>query len=276
MYISQKIRLVNGIEVETEGTSMEAVVRFSSVCKAFGGVPVLDRLSLDIRKGEVVVFIGPSGSGKTTLLRCINGLTPVDAGTIAVGGQLMTQVEHGVERIALSDKEMSARRSKIGFVFQHFNLFPHLTVLDNITLAPRKVKGLSKAATEARAKELLATVGLADKAATLPGYLSGGQKQRVAIARTLAMDPEVVLLDEITSALDPERVSEVLDVVARLAQSGMTIMMVTHEMAFARKVATRVVFMEKGKLVEQGTPKDIFEDSQNLRVRGFLNRTSHG
>lgn len=249
------------------------VVVMKDILKTYGDIPVLDRVSLEVGRGEVVVLIGPSGSGKTTLLRCVNALNRIDQGTITVAGEVVSDVgPGGLSRISMDDRRLSRVRRNIGFVFQHFNLFPHLSVLDNITIAPRKVKGVARATAEAKARELLAWVSLADKADTLPGYLSGGQKQRVAIARTLALEPQVMLFDEVTSALDPERVEEVLEVIKRLANEGMTMMIVTHEMQFAREVADRVIFMEGGRIVEQGPPSQLFGNPQEERTIAFLRR----
>ncbi|MER8843688.1 amino acid ABC transporter ATP-binding protein [Mesorhizobium australicum] len=253
----------------TEGTENAPVVQIKNLRKAFGSVVVLDGVSIDVHRGEVCTLIGPSGSGKTTLLRCINALSPIDSGEIRVDGNLVTNgLLLGQKKPDM--KELSRIRSNIGFVFQLFNLFPHLTVLQNITVAPIKVKKVPREAAEQRARQLLQLVKVLDKADTMPGLLSGGQKQRVAIARTLAMEPSVILFDEVTSALDPERVGEVLDVVRELARQGMTMMIVTHEMKFAREVSDRIIFMEGGKIVEEGPPEQLFQQARNPRTQAFL------
>ncbi len=225
-----------------------------------GGVHALDGVDMDVERGEVVVIIGPSGSGKSTLLRSLNLLEVPTSGQILVGG------------VDLMDKKtnINLHRQKMGMVFQHFNLFPHMTVLKNMTLAPVKLLKKTKAEAEARAKELLQTVGLADRANAYPSQLSGGQKQRIAIVRALCMQPEVMLFDEPTSALDPEMVGEVLEVMKDLARKGMTMLVVTHEMGFAREVATRVIFMDGGVIVEEGTPAEIFDTPKSDRLKSFL------
>ena len=225
-----------------------------------GGVHALDGVDMDVERGEVVVIIGPSGSGKSTLLRSLNLLEQPTSGQILVGG------------VDLMDKKtnINLHRQKMGMVFQHFNLFPHMTVLKNMTLAPTKLLGKTKAEAEAKAKELLQTVGLADRAGAYPSQLSGGQKQRIAIVRALCMEPEVMLFDEPTSALDPEMVGEVLEVMKDLARKGMTMLTVTHEMGFAREVATRVIFMDGGVIVEEGTPAEIFDHPKSDRLKNFL------
>ena len=225
-----------------------------------GGVHALDGVDMDVARGEVVVIIGPSGSGKSTLLRSLNLLEQPTSGQILVDG------------VDLMDKKtnINLHRQKMGMVFQHFNLFPHMTVLKNMTLAPTKLLGKTKAEAEAKAKELLQTVGLADRAGAYPSQLSGGQKQRIAIVRALCMEPEVMLFDEPTSALDPEMVGEVLEVMKDLARKGMTMLTVTHEMGFAREVATRVIFMDGGAIVEEGTPTEIFDHPKSDRLKNFL------
>jgi polar amino acid transport system ATP-binding protein len=233
------------------------------VHKAYADNAVLRGIDLTVDAHEVVVLIGASGSGKSTLLRCVNGLEPVDAGRILLDGD--------VEVTAL-DADLDLVRRRIGIVFQSFNLFPHMSVLDNITIAPRKVLGRSSSDAEATARELLATFGLEDRAGSYPDRLSGGQQQRVAIVRALAMDPEVMLFDEITSALDPQLVGEVLDVVRGLSDQGMTILMATHEMAFAQEVADRVCFLDGGVVLEQGSPAQVFGDPRSSRTRDFLAR----
>ena len=233
-----------------------------------GAIKALDGVSVDINKGEVVVIIGPSGSGKSTLLRSLNLLEQPTEGSIIFEGVDITK-----KRDANGKKlNVDLHRQKMGMVFQHFNLFPHMTVLNNMTLAPVQVKGISKAAAEAKALELLKTVGLADRADAYPIQLSGGQKQRVAIVRALAMEPEVMLFDEPTSALDPEMVGEVLEVMKSLAKEGMTMVVVTHEMGFAKEVGSRVLFMDEGHLVEQGSPDDIFNHPQSARLKDFLSK----
>ena len=230
--------------------------------KKFGDTEVLSGISVEINKGDVVCVIGPSGSGKSTFLRCLNVLEKPSSGKIIFEGNDLT------------DKKvnLNLHRQKMGMVFQHFNLFPHMTILDNMTLAPIHVKHMPKAEAEQKAHALLERVGLGDRAEAYPIQLSGGQKQRVAIVRALMMEPEVMLFDEPTSALDPEMVGEVLEVMKELAQEGMTMVVVTHEMGFAREVGNRVLFMADGKLVEQGSPADIFEHPQNPRLQDFLSK----
>ncbi|HEV8250367.1 MAG TPA: amino acid ABC transporter ATP-binding protein [Gaiellaceae bacterium] len=239
------------------------IVRCSQVRKSFGDNLVLDGIDLTVDVGEVLVVIGASGSGKSTLLRCINLLEPLDSGHIYLEGDEITR--KGVN--------VSTVRQRIGIVFQQFNLFPHLTALDNLTLAARRVRKLPREQAERRARELLKTVGLADKAGQHPHQLSGGQQQRVAIARALMMAPHVMLFDEVTSALDPELVGEVLVVVRDLARTGMTMVVVTHEMQFAREVGDRVVFMDEGRIVEQGPPSEVLDRPKEERTRRFLRRT---
>ena len=233
-----------------------------------GAIKALDGVSVDINKGEVVVIIGPSGSGKSTLLRSLNLLEQPTEGSIIFEGVDITK-----KRDANGKKlNVDLHRQKMGMVFQHFNLFPHMTVLNNMTLAPVQVKGISKAAAEAKALELLKTVGLADRADAYPIQLSGGQKQRVAIVRALAMEPEVMLFDEPTSALDPEMVGEVLEVMKSLAKEGMTMVVVTHEMGFAREVADRVLFISDGQIAEEGTPNELFSNPKTQRAKDFLGK----
>jgi len=241
-----------------------SLLSVENIHKAYGVNPVLRGISLDVQAHEVVVLVGASGSGKSTLLRCINGLETIDAGRIMLDESL---------EVSAPDADLDAVRQRIGIVFQSFNLFPHLSVLDNITLAPRKVLGASKSKAESSANELLARFGLADKAESYPDRLSGGQQQRVAIVRALAMDPELMLFDEITSALDPQLVGEVLDVVRELSGSGMTIVMATHEMTFAREVAHRICFVDAGVVCEQGPPEQVFDAPVHERTREFLSRT---
>ncbi|MBX6349929.1 MAG: amino acid ABC transporter ATP-binding protein [Clostridia bacterium] len=236
------------------------MVVLSDVWKRFGPVEVLRGVDLAVERGEVLVLLGPSGSGKSTLLRCMNGLTPVDRGRVEIAGEPLPKREADLNRL----------RAKVGMVFQQFNLFPHLTALGNITLAPRLVLGLSRAEAEARARELLRRVGLPDKADAYPAELSGGQQQRVAIARALAMEPKVMLFDEPTSALDPEMIQEVLDVMRDLARSGMTMVVVSHEMGFAREVADRVALLFDGRIVEQGPPDEVFRRPRHPRAQAFL------
>ncbi len=238
------------------------MITVKNLHKSFGEIDVLTGIDEHISKGEVVVVIGPSGSGKSTFLRCLNLLeTPTD-GEIYVDDELITSPKADVNKI----------RQKMGMVFQQFNLFPHLTIMENITLAPVKLKKMSKAEAIEKGKELLSRVGLSEKADAYPAQLSGGQKQRVAIARALAMQPEIMLFDEPTSALDPEMVGEVLDVMKDLAESGMTMVVVTHEMGFAREVGTRVLFMDQGVIMEQGAPEDLFGNPQNERTKSFLSK----
>nr|BDT28862.1 amino acid ABC transporter ATP-binding protein [Bacteriovorax sp. HI3] len=244
--------------------SNEVILKISNIKKVFGHNEVLKDISTDITKGEVVVIIGPSGSGKSTFLRCLNYLELPTSGEINFKGQI---IEHNTKEHVLD-----IYRTKIGMVFQSFNLFPHLTVLENITLAPMNVLKVSKDEAQTRALDLLQSVGLKEKAHAYPRDLSGGQQQRVAIARALAMKPDVMLFDEATSALDPELVGEVLKVMKDLAHTGMTMVVVTHEMGFAREVADRVIFMDKGVIVEQGTPQDVFGDPKEKRTIDFLKK----
>ena len=247
-----------------------AMVDAQDVHKYFHNNEVLRGVSMRIQKGEVVVIIGPSGSGKTTFLRCINHLEKINKGRIYIEGELMGYREENGRLVEDSEKNIARMRSEIGMVFQRFNLFPHMTALQNVMEAPIQVKHVPREEAERRARELLAKVGLAEKADAYPARLSGGQQQRVAIARALAMDPKLMLFDEATSALDPELVGEVLKVMRQLADEGMTMMVVTHEMSFARDVADRVIFMADGGIVEEGKPADIFTNPQHERTRGFL------
>lgn len=227
-----------------------------------GAIKALDGIDIDVERGEVVVIIGPSGSGKSTLLRSLNLLEDPTAGQILVNGT----------DIADKKANINLHRQKMGMVFQHFNLFPHMTILKNMTIAPMKLQKVTKADAQCRALELLRRVGLEDRADSYPSQLSGGQKQRVAIVRALAMNPEVMLFDEPTSALDPEMVGEVLEVMKELANEGMTMVVVTHEMGFAKEVGSRIVFMDEGRIMEQGTPDEIFGNPQNIRLQEFLSK----
>ena len=249
-----------------------AMVEAQNVHKYFHNNEVLRGVSMRVVKGEVVVIIGPSGSGKTTFLRCINHLEKINKGRILIDGQLMGYREEGDKIVEDSEKNIARMRAEIGMVFQRFNLFPHMTALQNIMEAPIQVKGVPREQAERRARELLAKVGLSEKADAYPARLSGGQQQRVAIARALAMDPKLMLFDEATSALDPELVGEVLKVMRQLAEEGMTMMVVTHEMGFARDVADRVVFMDGGVIAEEGKPSDIFSNPREERTRSFLRK----
>ena len=238
------------------------MITVNGLRKDFGDLQVLKGVDMHIRKGEKVVLIGPSGSGKTTLLRCLNLLEVPTGGTITFEGEDITSPQCNINRI----------RMKMGMVFQQFNLFPHLTIMDNIILGPTKLKHQSKAEAQENAMRLLTRVGLQDKAKNYPRQLSGGQQQRIAIVRALAMNPDVMLFDEPTSALDPEMVGEVLDVMKQLAEDGMTMVVVTHEMGFAREVADRAVFMDGGVIVEEGSPRDVFENPQQPRTQDFLRK----
>src|SRR5215210_694676 len=248
----------------------EPVVKAEGIHKSFGRLQVLKGISLSVDQGQVFVLIGPSGSGKSTLLRCINHLEKIDAGRIWVDGDMVGYRQVGDKLHELRDSEAVTARAKIGMVFQSFNLFPHMTALDNVALGPRIVLGRSADETRRRATELLDRVGLADKADEYPSRLSGGQQQRVAIARALAMDPKVMLFDEVTSALDPELVKDVLDAMRELARLGMTMLVVTHEIGFAREVANQVIFMDEGVIVEQGTPAQVINNPREERTKQFL------
>lgn len=239
-----------------------AKINVMNLKKSFGSNEVLKGIDLEIAEGEVVCIIGPSGSGKSTLLRCLNKLEDVTDGHVLIDGQDITEKTTDINKV----------REEIGMVFQHFNLFPHLSVMDNITLAPVELRRETKEAAKTKALELLETVGLSEKADAFPSSLSGGQKQRVAIARALAMNPEIMLFDEPTSALDPEMVGDVLEVMKKLAKQGMTMVVVTHEMGFAREVGHRVIFMDGGYIVEEGTPDEVFGNPQNPRTQDFLNK----
>ncbi|MEC3913947.1 amino acid ABC transporter ATP-binding protein [Nocardia sp. CDC160] len=248
----------------------EFAIEVRGVRKSFGRNEVLAGIDLAVRPGEVTVILGPSGSGKSTLLRTINHLEQVDGGTVRVGGELVGYRRKGNKLYELHEREILRQRARIGFVFQNFNLFPHLTVRENVTLAPVATQRRPKAEVNAEALELLARVGLADKADEYPSRLSGGQQQRVAIARALALRPEVVLFDEPTSALDPELVGEVLDVIKDLARGGSTLVIVTHEVGFAREVADTVVLMDAGRIVEQGPPARVLDSPEHPRTKAFL------
>jgi glutamate transport system ATP-binding protein len=240
----------------------EPLVVLRGVNKHFGDLHVLRDIDLEVGRGEVVVVIGPSGSGKSTLCRTINRLETIESGTITIDGKPLPD----------EGRELAQLRADVGMVFQSFNLFAHKTILENVTLGPIKVRKVGKAAAEKRAMELLERVGVAAQTSKYPAQLSGGQQQRVAIARSLAMDPKVMLFDEPTSALDPEMINEVLDVMTELAHSGMTMVVVTHEMGFARRAANRVVFMDDGEIVEQATPSDFFTNAQSARAQDFLGK----
>ncbi len=246
----------------TESSTIAPIITISNVWKYFGSLPALQDVSLDIAPGERVVIIGPSGSGKSTLLRSINRLEEIDQGSIIVKG----------ENIMSPDNDINLIRQNLGMVFQQFNLFPHKTVLENLTMAPIKLRKLTREEAESRALGLLKKVGISEKANVYPAMLSGGQQQRVAIARALAMQPAIMLFDEPTSALDPEMVGEVLDVMVKLAEEGMTMVCVTHEMGFARTVADRLIFMDQGQIVEQGRPETLFTTPRHPRLRQFLNQ----
>jgi polar amino acid transport system ATP-binding protein len=250
----------------------ENMVIADRVVKSFGSNVVLKDISLTVKRGEVVCIIGPSGSGKSTFLRCINHLEKVDGGRLTVDGELIGYRQYGDKIYELKPREAAEQRKDIGMVFQRFNLFGHLTVLENIIEAPTRVKRQPKAQATARAIELLERVGLAEKAKAYPASLSGGQQQRVAIARALAMDPKLMLFDEPTSALDPELVGEVLDVMKQLAKSGMTMVVVTHEMGFAREVGDSLVFMDGGVVVEAGLPDEVLSRPQHERTKAFLSK----
>ena len=248
------------------------MVLAEAVHKRFGRLEVLRGIDLSVARQEVMCIIGPSGSGKSTLLRCVNHLEKINAGRLWVDGELVGYRQQGGRLYELREREICAKRAEIGMVFQHFNLFPHMTVLDNVTEAPVRVKGVAKAQAAGLARELLEQVGLLGKAAAYPRQLSGGQQQRVAIARALAMRPKLMLFDEPTSALDPELVGDVLAVMRDLAASGMTMMVVTHEMGFAREVGDTLVFMDEGVVVESGPPREVLASPQHERTRTFLSR----
>ncbi|WSF56472.1 amino acid ABC transporter ATP-binding protein [Streptomyces canus] len=248
------------------------MVKAEGVHKSFGLVEVLKGIDLEVKQGEVFCLIGPSGSGKSTFLRCINHLEKVNAGRLYVDGELVGYREKGDKLYELKDSEVARQRRDIGMVFQRFNLFPHMTAAENVMEAPVQVKGAGRTKARERARELLEKVGLADKAGSYPAQLSGGQQQRVAIARALAMDPKLMLFDEPTSALDPELVGDVLDVMRDLAESGMTMVVVTHEMGFAREVGDSLVFMDDGVVVESGDPREVLTNPQHERTQAFLSK----
>ena len=243
-------------------TDNNVLIHVDNLQKAFGTLQVLDGIDLDICRGDVVVIVGPSGSGKSTFLRCLNRLEETTGGSIYFNGVDITAAHVNINK----------HRQKMGMVFQQFNLFPHLTIMRNLTIGPMKLLGKSKSEAEQKAQELLDRVGLGDRANSYPNQLSGGQKQRVAIVRALCMEPEVMLFDEPTSALDPEMVGEVLEVMQELAKEGMTMVCVTHEMGFAREVATRVLFIDEGKIMEQGTPDEVFNHPKHPRLQEFLSK----
>jgi polar amino acid transport system ATP-binding protein len=250
----------------------EPMVKAEGVHKRFGRLEVLRGISLEVASGEVMCVIGPSGSGKSTFLRCINHLEKIDSGRLSVDGDLVGYRQRGDRLYELRDSEVAKRRAEIGMVFQRFNLFPHKTALDNVTEAPCRVRSTPRREAVAHAQELLDRVGLADKLASYPAQLSGGQQQRVAIARALAMKPKLMLFDEPTSALDPELVGDVLDVMRDLARDGMTMLVVTHEIGFAREVADKLVFMDEGIVVEAGVPREVIASPQHERTRAFLSK----
>jgi polar amino acid transport system ATP-binding protein len=254
---------------QTAGTPM---VKAEGVCKSFGQLEVLKGIDLEVAPREVMCVIGPSGSGKSTFLRCINHLEKINSGRLSVDGRLVGYREKGGKLHELKDSEVAAQRRDIGMVFQRFNLFPHMTALENVTEAPAQVKGIRKETCRDMGAALLERVGLGDRVHSYPNQLSGGQQQRVAIARALAMEPKLMLFDEPTSALDPELVGEVLDVMRGLAQSGMTMVVVTHEMGFAREVGDTLVFMDDGVVLEAGDPRQVLTDPQHPRCRAFLSK----
>lgn len=265
------------MSIDSSAKVNTAAIAIRGVSKWFGDHKVLKGVSTEVKKGEAVVVIGPSGSGKTTLLRCINLLEEFQEGEITIGGHAIGySVDANGRRGRRSEHEIAKMRAQVGMVFQSFNLFPHMTALKNVALGPVRALGTPRKEAEELAASLLARVGLADKANALPGRLSGGQQQRVAIARALAMQPKAILFDEVTSALDPELVGEVLDVMRQLVQDGMTMVIVTHEMSFARAFAHRVIFMTEGEIVEQGEPKNLFENPDSQRLQTFLKRFKQG
>jgi polar amino acid transport system ATP-binding protein len=250
----------------------EPMVKAEGVHKRFGRLEVLKGITLEVLPGEVMVLLGPSGSGKSTFLRCINHLEKINSGRLSVDGELVGYREAGGKLHELRESEIARKRGEIGMVFQHFNLFPHMTALENVTSAPIRVKRIPREQANARAKELLERVGLPDKVASYPAQLSGGQQQRVAIARALAMEPKLMMFDEPTSALDPELVGDVLQAMQQLAREGMTMVVVTHEMGFAREVADTVVFMDAGLVVEAGRPSEVLSNPRHERTKAFLSK----
>ena len=248
------------------------MVKAELVCKDFGALKVLKGITLEVQEGQVMVLVGPSGSGKSTFLRCINHLETVTAGRLYVDGKLVGYQERGGKLHEMKPNDVSKQRREVGMVFQHFNLFPHRTALGNIVEAPIRVKGVKKSDAVQRGRDLLEQVGMADKAEAYPAQLSGGQQQRVAIARALAMDPKLMLFDEPTSALDPELVGDVLGVMKKLAEEGMTMVVVTHEMGFAREVANQLVFMDEGIIMESGNPREMMANPQHERTTAFLSK----
>jgi polar amino acid transport system ATP-binding protein len=251
----------------------QPIIRIDNIVKRYGPLTVLDGLSIDVMPGEKLALIGPSGSGKTTILRILMTLETISGGHIEVEGEQLYHMPKGGQLVPADERHLQKMRSKIGMVFQHFNLFPHKTVLDNVTLAPILTKGVARAAAEKRAMELLDMVGMADKAKHVPAQLSGGQKQRAAIARALALSPRIMLFDEVTSALDPELVEEVLNVMKKLAaETDMTMLLVTHEMGFAYDFADRILFFDRGKIVEEGKPDEIFRNPRQERTQTFLRK----
>jgi len=251
----------------------EPIIRIDNIVKRYGPLTVLDGLSIDVMPGEKLALIGPSGSGKTTILRILMTLESISGGHIEVEGEQLYHMPKGETLVSADERHLRKMRSKIGMVFQHFNLFPHKTVLDNVTLAPILTKGVTRPAAEKRAMELLEMVGMADKAKHVPAQLSGGQKQRAAIARALALSPRIMLFDEVTSALDPELVEEVLNVMKKLAaETDMTMLLVTHEMGFAHDFADRILFFDRGKIVEEGKPDEIFRNPKQERTQTFLRK----
>jgi polar amino acid transport system ATP-binding protein len=261
-----------GYQWAVPGESGTPMVLAEGVCKNFGRLEVLRGIDLKLARGEVMCVVGPSGGGKSTMLRCINHLEKIDGGRLWVDGEMVGYRQHRGKLYELRDREICAKRAEIGMVFQRFNLFPHLTALENVTEAPIRVAGMQRARAGELAEQLLERAGLKDKARAYPNQLSGGQQQRVAIARALAMKPKLMLFDEPTSALDPELVGEVLDVMRDLAKSGMTMVVVTHEMGFAREVGDTLVFMDQGVIVESGRPREVLANPQHQRTQAFLSK----
>lgn len=251
----------------------QPIIKIDAISKSFGAFQVLDQLSMEVMPGEKLALIGPSGSGKTTILRILMTLERIDSGHITIDGEQLYHMERNGGLVAADERHLTRMRQKIGMVFQLFNLFPHMSVLDNVVLAPMLTKGVARAAAEKRAMELLDMVGMAEKAKAMPAELSGGQKQRVAIARALALSPRIMLFDEVTSALDPELVEEVLNVMRKLAaETDMTMLLVTHEMGFAQDFADRVLFFDRGRIVEEGKPDEIFRHPKQERTQSFLKK----